>query len=95
MLNWYQVIQGLDLAIPLMDLEEEAELIVGPRFAFGSEGRKPDIPPDATLNYTVILVDAEPEPFLETLPLKERKEVGLVHCVFLFLLKYFLFLTKL
>lgn len=76
MLNWCQVIQGLDLAIPLMDLEEEAELIVGPRFAFGSEGRKPDIPPDATLNYTVILVDAEPEPFLETLPLKERKEVG-------------------
>lgn len=67
-----------------MNLEEEAELIVGPRFAFGSEGRKPDIPPDATLNYTVILVDAEPEPFLETLPLKERKEVGLVHCVFYF-----------
>lgn len=79
MFNRYQVIQGLDLAIPLMDLEEEAELIVGPRFAFGSEGRKPDIPPDATLNYTVILLDAEPEPFLETLPLKERKEVGLVH----------------
>ncbi|XP_054277838.1 peptidyl-prolyl cis-trans isomerase FKBP8 [Macrosteles quadrilineatus] len=71
-----EVIQGLDFTLPLMDLEEEAEVKVGPRFAFGSEGRAPDIPPDATLYYTVTLVSAEPEPLIETLPLKQRKEIG-------------------
>lgn len=75
-LNYLQVIQGLDFTLPLMDLEEEAEVKVGPRFAFGSEGRAPDIPPDATLYYTVTLVSAEPEPLIETLPLKQRKEIG-------------------
>jgi len=71
-----EVIQGLDFALPLMDLEEEAEVVVGPRFAFGSEGRAPDIPPDATLHYTVTLVSAEPEPDIESLPLTQRKEIG-------------------
>ncbi|XP_046663027.1 LOW QUALITY PROTEIN: peptidyl-prolyl cis-trans isomerase FKBP8 [Homalodisca vitripennis] len=71
-----EVIQGLDFVLPLMDLEEEAEVIVGPRFAFGSEGRQPDIPPDATLRYSVTLLSSEPEPPLETLTLHQRKEIG-------------------
>uniref|UniRef100_A0A1B6JU69 peptidylprolyl isomerase n=2 Tax=Homalodisca liturata TaxID=320908 RepID=A0A1B6JU69_9HEMI len=71
-----EVIQGLDFVLPLMDLEEEAEVIVGPRFAFGSEGRQPDIPPDATLHYSVTLLSSEPEPPLETLTLHQRKEIG-------------------
>jgi len=71
-----ELIQGLDFVLPLMNLEEEAEIIIGPRFAYGSEGRDPDIPPDATLHYTVTLVSTEPEPFLETLPLQTRKDIG-------------------
>ncbi|RZF43912.1 hypothetical protein LSTR_LSTR007248 [Laodelphax striatellus] len=71
-----EVIQGLDFAIPLMDVEEEAELIVGPRFAFGQRGRLPDIPPDATLHYSVTLLSAEPEPDIAGYSIKERKRIG-------------------
>lgn len=71
-----QLVQGLDFVLPLMDLEEESEVIIGPRFAFGSEGRKPDIPPDATLHYTVTLLSADVEPAVETLSLDQRKSVG-------------------
>lgn len=74
--GFLKVIQGLDFALPLMNLEEEAEVIVGPRFAFGSEGRLPDIPPNATLQYTVTLINAKPEPIPETLSLQDRTTIG-------------------
>lgn len=71
-----EVIQGLDFVIPLMDVGEEAEAIVGPRFGYGSRGRDPDIPPDATLHYTITLISAEPEPEIMSLSIPERKEIG-------------------
>jgi FK506-binding protein 8 len=70
------VVQGLDLALPLMDVGEVALLEVGPRFAYGSQGRAPDVPYDATVMYTVELLSSEPEPEIETLPAATRKEIG-------------------
>ncbi|PNF41145.1 hypothetical protein B7P43_G04230, partial [Cryptotermes secundus] len=61
-----EVVQGLDLALPLMDVGEVALLEVGPRFAYGSQGREPDIPCDVTVMYTVELLSSEPEPEIET-----------------------------
>ena len=71
-----EVIQGLDLAIALMDVDEVAEIEVYPRFAYGQLGKEPDIPPDATIFYTVELKSVEPEEELETLSISQRKEIG-------------------
>ncbi|XP_075217180.1 peptidyl-prolyl cis-trans isomerase zonda isoform X1 [Lycorma delicatula] len=71
-----EVIQGLDFVIPLMDVGEEAEAIVGPRFGYGSRGREPDIPPDATLYYSITLISAEAEPEISALSISDRKEIG-------------------
>jgi FK506-binding protein 8 len=59
-----------------MAVGEVALLEVGPRFAYGSLGREPDVPRDATITYTVELLSAEPEPDIETLPVATRKETG-------------------
>jgi FK506-binding protein 8 len=53
-----------------------ALLEVGPRFAYGTLGREPDVPRDATVVYTVELLSAEPEPDVEMLPATKRKEIG-------------------
>ncbi|KAG8227087.1 hypothetical protein J437_LFUL007424 [Ladona fulva] len=71
-----EVIQGLDLAVPLMDHGEVAYIFVGPRFGYGSIGRPPDIPPNAEITYRVHLISSEPEPSVESLPALERKKIG-------------------
>ncbi|XP_049785098.1 uncharacterized protein LOC126187838 [Schistocerca cancellata] len=71
-----EVIQGIDLALPLMNVGEVALLEVGPRFAYGNLGRSPDIPPDAKLMYTIELLSAEGEPDLESLSIAQRREIG-------------------
>ncbi|KDR12172.1 peptidyl-prolyl cis-trans isomerase FKBP8-like isoform X3 [Zootermopsis nevadensis] len=71
-----EVVQGLDLALPLMDVGEVALLEIGPRFAYGALGREPDVPRDATVVYTVELLSADPEPDVEVLPATKRKEIG-------------------
>lgn len=53
-----------------------ALLEVGPRFAYGTQGRKPDVPPDATIVYTVELLSSEPEPDVETLSVATRRDIG-------------------
>ncbi|XP_019883032.2 peptidyl-prolyl cis-trans isomerase FKBP8 isoform X1 [Camponotus floridanus] len=70
-----EVIQGLDLAIALMDVDEVAEIIVDPRFAYGKQGKKP-IPPDATITYMVELKAVELEPEIETLSISQRREIS-------------------
>lgn len=67
-------LQGLDLAIALMDVDEVAEIIVDSRFAYGKQGKKP-IPPDATITYTVELKAVELEPEIETLSISQRREI--------------------
>nr|CAD7453073.1 unnamed protein product [Timema tahoe] len=71
-----EVIQGVDLALPLMDVGETALLEVGPRFGFGSLGLAPIVPPNATLLYTVELLSAEDEPELAIVPASKRKVIG-------------------
>ncbi|XP_047111052.1 70 kDa peptidyl-prolyl isomerase-like [Schistocerca piceifrons] len=71
-----EVIQGIDLALPLMNVGEVALLEVGPRFAYGNLGRSPVIPPDAKLMYTIELLSAEGEPDLESLSIAQRREIG-------------------
>ncbi|XP_071442002.1 peptidyl-prolyl cis-trans isomerase FKBP8 [Hetaerina americana] len=71
-----EVIQGLDLAIPLMDVGEEADVLVGPRFGYGSIGRPPDIPPNAEITYRVHLLSTDSETPLENLSASERKRIG-------------------
>ncbi|XP_066592450.1 peptidyl-prolyl cis-trans isomerase FKBP8 [Prorops nasuta] len=71
-----EVIQGLDLAIALMDIGEIAKVEVASRFAYGSLGNKPNIPSDANIIYTVELKNVEPETDIETLSVSQRKEIG-------------------
>ena len=53
------VISGLDMAVCLMDKNEKAEVIIESRHAYGSLGKLPDIPPNATLFYKVHLKNFE------------------------------------
>ena len=71
-----EVIQGLDLAIALMNVEEVAEIEVHPRFAYGQLGKEPNIPSDATISYTVELKATELEEEIDTLSVNQRKEIG-------------------
>ncbi|XP_054000627.1 peptidyl-prolyl cis-trans isomerase FKBP8 isoform X1 [Hylaeus anthracinus] len=71
-----EVIQGLDLAIALMDLDEVAEIEVDPRFAYGHLGKQPNIPPDAVISYMVELKSIELEEEIDSLSTNQRKEIG-------------------
>ncbi|XP_043498544.1 peptidyl-prolyl cis-trans isomerase FKBP8 [Polistes fuscatus] len=71
-----EIIQGLDLAIALMNVGEVAVVEVASRFAYGTLGREPDIPPNATIWYSVELKSVELETDIETLSISKRKEIG-------------------
>lgn len=72
----YLKLQGLDLAIALMDVSEIADIEVHPRFAYGDLGLKPDIPPNTIVTYTVELKAIESDTDIEMLSIKQRKELG-------------------
>lgn len=59
-----------------MDVNEIAEIEIDPRFAYGSLGKEPNIPPNATILYTVELKSSELEEETETLNVNQRKEIG-------------------
>lgn len=65
-----------------MDVEEEAELEVEPRFGYGSLGRNeaslPLIPPNAKIVYNIVLKNVEMEPDMDTLPYSEKRRIGYV-----------------
>ncbi|CAO1313544.1 unnamed protein product [Diamesa tonsa] len=82
-----EIIQGLDLAIALMNVGEKAEVKVIPRFAYGAIGLPShpipnssplantiSIPGDATLTYIIELISVEEEP--EDKSYIYRKETG-------------------
>lgn len=79
-----EVVQGLDMAIPLMCVGEHATISVDSRFAYGTIGLKrdnndnnlPTIPPSAKIIYDIELVSANEEDDLETLNFVKRKEIG-------------------
>lgn len=75
-----EVVQGLDMAIPLMNVGEISEISVDSRFAYGTVGLTRDnvviVPPSAKLTYNIKLVSYKEEDDLETLSFGKRKEIG-------------------
>lgn len=78
-----EVVQGLDMALKLMNVGEQAEVIVGSRFAYGEQGLKDEehsgrtvIPPNEKITYTVELVSTKEESDLESKTYNARKEIG-------------------
>lgn len=57
-----------------MDVDEVAEIEVAPRFAYGSLGKPPSIPADASITYTVTLKNVELEK--ENLTIDEKRKTG-------------------
>jgi len=74
---YFQVLTGLDLAIPLMCKGEVSTLSVAPRFGYGKKGLPPLVPPNAHLLYTVEVVDFSSEKDLEELTLTKRRGIGI------------------
>lgn len=67
------VIQALDLSIPLMDVGETAMVTADSKYCYGPQGsRSPYIPPHAALCLEVTLKTAEDGPDLEMLSGQER-----------------------
>lgn len=67
------VIQALDLSVPLMDVGETAMVTADSKYCYGPQGsRSPYIPPHAALCLEVTLKSAEDGPNLELLTGQER-----------------------
>ncbi|XP_046437656.1 peptidyl-prolyl cis-trans isomerase FKBP8-like isoform X1 [Daphnia pulex] len=71
-----EVIQGIDLIVALMDCHEISQVEVQPRFAYGSLGNGKDIPPEATILYTIELLEVSKETDLELVNIDERLRIG-------------------
>lgn len=59
-LNDGDVIIAFDLAVALMEMGEKCELRTAPRYAYGDQGREPDIPKEANITYTLEILKIEP-----------------------------------
>ena len=72
-----QLIQGLDLILPLMYVGEIAEVKISPRFAYGTRGDEDlKIPPEAILNYTIEVLSVASEEEFDSMSVETRKEIG-------------------
>lgn len=76
-----EVVQGVDMSIPLMTVGELAEISADSRFAYGSHGLQNEdetkaIPPNAKLTYTVELLDCRDEDDLENVKYTDRQIIG-------------------
>jgi len=71
-----EVMQGLDLAVPLMTKGETSLLRVDSSFAYGSRGNGSSIPGDSVLYLTVHLVSWLPSRPIPDIPLEERAGIG-------------------
>ncbi|XP_044736568.1 peptidyl-prolyl cis-trans isomerase FKBP8 [Chrysoperla carnea] len=71
-----EVVQGIDLVLPLMNVGEVCLVEIEPRLAYGDEGRLPDIPPNSKITYEIELFECEPEAELEKIPVLIRKKIG-------------------
>ncbi|EDV55111.1 peptidyl-prolyl cis-trans isomerase FKBP8 [Drosophila erecta] len=67
----YEVVQGLDMVLPMLQVGEVAQVSVDPRFGYGSLGLKKDgesaylVPPDSHLTYEIELLDIKYEDFAD------------------------------
>ncbi|CAD7091956.1 unnamed protein product [Hermetia illucens] len=77
-----EVVQGLDMAIPLMKVGEVAEVSVDSRFAYGALGLKNDqnptfsIPPNAKITYNIELLECKQEDEADLKSFALRKKMG-------------------
>jgi FK506-binding protein 8 len=82
------VIQGIDLVIPLMDQKEVSRILIKSRFAYGKLGKGLEIPPNATLDCELHLLSVEwPEEDM-VLPIDERIRIGIQSILFSLILLY-------
>ena len=80
----YDVMHGVDLAIPLMYPGETARVLIHPRFGYSTAGKEPDVPPDAAFDCEITLHSVE---FVECetgLPIEERIKYGKLLLLFFF-----------
>jgi len=76
--NGNDVVQGVDLVLTLMDVGQKVEIIIKPRFAYGSSGDpKTNIPPNSTIFYTLKLWNASMAPELVEVSFDCRREKSL------------------
>ncbi|XP_055315491.1 peptidyl-prolyl cis-trans isomerase FKBP8 [Sitodiplosis mosellana] len=77
-----EVVQGVDMSLPLMTVGELAEISADPRFAYGSQGltnendNSKSIPPNAKVIYTAELLECNDEEDLENVPYASRQSIG-------------------
>ena len=76
-LGEFDVIQGLDLVIPLMDQQEVAKCHIAARFAYGEKGKGDDVPPDASLECEVHILSVQWLDEDSPLPVEDRLRLGI------------------
>lgn len=66
------VIQAWDLGVMTTKVGQTIELTTDAKYAYGELGRKPDIPPNATITYMIKLTKKEEAPDINKLDVDER-----------------------
>lgn len=72
----YEVIEGLDLVVQSMYKNELAIVSIKPSLAYGSQGRKPDIPPDSRITYLFGLLHFEKQKDITEITWAQRRKMG-------------------
>ncbi|XP_075759011.1 peptidyl-prolyl cis-trans isomerase FKBP8 [Pelodiscus sinensis] len=70
------VMQALDLCAQLLEMGETALIVSDAKYCYGPQGRRPDIPPHATLTLEVELLAAQGAPDLELLSGREKIQLA-------------------
>ncbi|XP_071845924.1 peptidyl-prolyl cis-trans isomerase FKBP8-like [Apostichopus japonicus] len=65
-------VQAWDLAAILMEDGEKAVIIAAPRFAYGEEGREPDVPPNSLVRYELELLEVKDATDVKDMTTDER-----------------------
>jgi len=72
----YEVIEGLDLAVQSMYKNELSIISIKPPLAYGSLGRKPDIPPESRITYLFGLLHFEKQKEMSEMTWAQRRKMG-------------------
>lgn len=77
----YDVMHGVDLLLPMMQEKEVAQVVIHDRFAYGAEGKEPDIPANCMLDCEIQLLEVQWIDSESPLPLKDRINYGAYNCL--------------
>ena len=72
---------GVDLLLPLMHEQEVAQAVIHARFAYGAQGKEPDIPPDCALECDIHLMQVQRIDSESELHLQDRIKYGESACL--------------